>query len=360
MTLRNTPLRDVKILQPKRHGDSRGWFAELFNTDTFVSLGLPHAFAQDNQSFSARGVLRGLHYQLGHPQGKLIRVLSGHIWDVAVDLRRHSPDFGRWAGFDLKPRNDDGELEMLWIPEGFAHGFLVLSETAEVLYRGIRSPVGGRTSFFASEKNFYRAPLPGAPEPKDSPPEGTAYLRAFASRVIYFELLYATPYTNTWSREVPAKRTDGTGESGPLAYWDSTRSILKSDGDAKGFSTFIDASSRGNGQDDILPTRLKLTLAIREADAAQSSTILLGAISPSATELTVQEGGRLEKEGGFVLVDQEWIEYEDVSGSRVRVKKRGARSTDATPHVGGAIVTVGRTFEAVIPMPCGREDWGDR
>ncbi|HZQ42545.1 MAG TPA: dTDP-4-dehydrorhamnose 3,5-epimerase [Acidobacteriaceae bacterium] len=146
MTLRNTPLRDVKILQPKRHGDSRGWFAELFNTDTFVSLGLPHAFAQDNQSFSARGVLRGLHYQLGHPQGKLIRVLSGHIWDVAVDLRRHSPDFGRWAGFDLKPHNDDGELEMLWIPEGFAHGFLVLSETAEVLYKTTRGyyPPGER------------------------------------------------------------------------------------------------------------------------------------------------------------------------------------------------------------------------
>ena len=84
---------------------------------------------------SRKGVLRGLHYQLGQPQGKLVRALSGQIWDVAVDLRRESPDFGRWAGFDLKPRNADGELEMLWIPQGFAHGFLVLSETAEVLYK---------------------------------------------------------------------------------------------------------------------------------------------------------------------------------------------------------------------------------
>ncbi len=84
---------------------------------------------------SSRGVLRGLHYQLGKPQGKLVRVLSGHIWDVAVDLRKHSPDFGKWAGFDLRPLNAEGELEMLWIPEGFAHGFLVLSETAEVLYK---------------------------------------------------------------------------------------------------------------------------------------------------------------------------------------------------------------------------------
>ncbi|HTV09429.1 MAG TPA: dTDP-4-dehydrorhamnose 3,5-epimerase [Candidatus Aquilonibacter sp.] len=147
MTLRDTPLRDVKILQPKRFGDARGWFAEVFNADAFASLGLPAAFAQDNQSFSARGVLRGLHYQLGHPQGKLVRVLSGHIWDVAVDIRPGSPEFGKWAGFDLTPRNPDGELEMLWIPEGFAHGFLVLSETAEVLYKTTRGyyPPGERS-----------------------------------------------------------------------------------------------------------------------------------------------------------------------------------------------------------------------
>jgi dTDP-4-dehydrorhamnose 3,5-epimerase len=147
MTLHDTPLRDVKIVQPKRFGDARGWFAEVFNADTFDSLGLPSAFAQDNQSCSARGVLRGLHYQLGHPQGKLVRVLSGHIWDVAVDIRRESPDFGKWAGFDLRPRNAEDELEMLWIPEGFAHGFLVLSETAEVLYKTTRGyyPPGERS-----------------------------------------------------------------------------------------------------------------------------------------------------------------------------------------------------------------------
>jgi prepilin-type N-terminal cleavage/methylation domain-containing protein len=287
-------------------------------------------------------------------RGESENTITGHAGSaVGGDARIDYRDDMKKA-LDRRLRATGGLMEVAWCMGKPG------TDTGEVLYRGIRSPVGGRTSFFASEKNFYRAPLPGAPEPKDSPPEGTAYLRAFASRVIYFELLYATPYTNTWSRDVPAKRTDGTGDSGPLAYWDSTRSILKPDADAKVFSTFIDASSRGNGQDDILPTRLKLTLAIREADAAQSSTILLGAISKSATELTVQEGGRLEKEGGFVLVDHEWIEYEDVSGTRVRVKKRGARSTDASAHEGGAIVTVGRTFEAVIPMPCGREDWGDR
>jgi len=141
-----TALCDVKLVQPKRHGDDRGWFAEMFNEKAFAEAGLPVNFVQDNQSRSARGVLRGLHYQLGEPQGKLVRVLSGHIWDVAVDLRRESPDFGKWAGFDLRPVNEQGELEMLWIPEGFAHGFLVLSETADVLYKTTRGyyPAGER------------------------------------------------------------------------------------------------------------------------------------------------------------------------------------------------------------------------
>lgn len=135
MQVFDTSLCDVKLVQPKRFGDDRGWFAETFNTEKFGTLGLPTAFAQDNQSRSCRGVLRGLHYQLGKPQGKLVRVLSGHIWDVAVDIRPHSPEYGMHAAFDLRPTTPEGELQMLWIPEGYAHGFLVLSETAEVLYK---------------------------------------------------------------------------------------------------------------------------------------------------------------------------------------------------------------------------------
>lgn len=135
MQILDTPLRDVKRVLLQRFGDDRGWFAEVFNADRFRAVGLPASFVQDNQSRSQKGVLRGLHYQLARPQGKLVRVLSGHIWDVAVDLRRQSPDFGRWAAFDLKPLTAAGELELLWIPEGFAHGFLVLSDIAEVLYK---------------------------------------------------------------------------------------------------------------------------------------------------------------------------------------------------------------------------------
>src|SRR6202522_3669633 len=147
MQVINTTLHDVKLVQPRRFGDSRGWFAEVFNQLTFESAGLPTQFVQDNQSFSIKGVLRGLHYQLGKPQGKLVRVLSGHIWDVAVDLRPNSPDFGKWAGFHLKAQSTEDDLQLLWIPEGFAHGFLVLSNTAEVLYKttNLYHPAGERS-----------------------------------------------------------------------------------------------------------------------------------------------------------------------------------------------------------------------
>src|SRR5580658_7038791 len=147
MQIVDTALRDVKLISPRRFGDERGWFAEVFNAERFRAAGLPDSFLQDNQSFSRKGVLRGLHYQLDKPQGKLVRVLSGHIWDVAVDLRRNSPDFGKWAGFHLKAQSADDDLQLLWIPEGFAHGFLVLSDTAEVLYKttNLYHPEGERS-----------------------------------------------------------------------------------------------------------------------------------------------------------------------------------------------------------------------
>jgi dTDP-4-dehydrorhamnose 3,5-epimerase len=147
MRILKTPLRDVKLIEPHRFGDSRGWFTEVFNQSAFADAELATEFAQDNQSFSVKGVLRGLHYQLGQPQGKLIRVLSGHIWDVAVDLRVESPDFGKWAGLHLKNQSPEDVMQLLWIPEGFAHGFLVLSDTAQVLYKTTKLyyPAGERS-----------------------------------------------------------------------------------------------------------------------------------------------------------------------------------------------------------------------
>ena len=163
MEIIDTSLQDVKLVRPRRFGDERGWFAEVFNARTFAAAGLPEHFVQDNQSFSTRGVLRGLHYQLGQPQGKLVRALSGHIWDVAVDLRPGSPDFGRWAGRDLKGE----EMEFLWIPEGFGHGFVVLSETASVLYKttGFYYRDGERCVRWNDPTLAIRWPLDGIGEP---------------------------------------------------------------------------------------------------------------------------------------------------------------------------------------------------
>jgi dTDP-4-dehydrorhamnose 3,5-epimerase len=126
-----TPLPQVKILAPTAHGDDRGWFMETFNSAVFRAHGLPETFAQDNHSYSKRGVVRGLHYQLEHPQGKLVRCTRGAILDVAVDIRRGSPHFGKWTGAELTAEN----RHMLWVPPGFAHGFSVLSDDAEVLYK---------------------------------------------------------------------------------------------------------------------------------------------------------------------------------------------------------------------------------
>ncbi len=122
---------DVLLLRPKVFGDARGFFFESYNRKTFAGLGIDVEFVQDNHSRSAKGVLRGLHYQISQPQGKLVRVAVGEVFDVAVDLRRNSPHFGRVATMRLSAETHD----MAWIPPGFAHGFLVLSEHAEFLYK---------------------------------------------------------------------------------------------------------------------------------------------------------------------------------------------------------------------------------
>jgi dTDP-4-dehydrorhamnose 3,5-epimerase len=132
MDVRPTGIPDLVVVEPRVFGDARGWFLESFNRRQLeAALGRRLEFVQDNHSMSVRGVLRGLHYQLPHPQGKLVRVLRGEVFDVAVDLRRGSPTFGRWSSERLSAEN----RRQLWIPEGFAHGFLVLSDEAEFLYK---------------------------------------------------------------------------------------------------------------------------------------------------------------------------------------------------------------------------------
>ena len=133
MNVIDTEIPDVKIFEPKVFGDERGFFFESFNQKVFdAAVGRKVEFVQDNHSKSVRGVLRGLHYQLPPmAQGKLVRVAQGEVFDVAVDIRKSSPTFGKWVGVNLSAENK----RQLWIPEGFAHGFLTLSETAEFLYK---------------------------------------------------------------------------------------------------------------------------------------------------------------------------------------------------------------------------------
>jgi dTDP-4-dehydrorhamnose 3,5-epimerase len=126
-----TIIPDVLIIEPRVFGDDRGFFLESWNHHTFAQAGLHQNFVQDNHSLSSLGTLRGLHYQLKHTQGKLVRVTHGEVYDVAVDVRRSSPHFGKWVGVTLSAENK----QMLWVPPGFAHGFYVVSATAEFMYK---------------------------------------------------------------------------------------------------------------------------------------------------------------------------------------------------------------------------------
>ena len=132
MKVSPSALPEVLIIEPKVYGDSRGFFFESFNQRAFnEATGLDAKFVQDNHSRSTKGVLRGLHYQIQQPQGKLVRVVRGSVFDVAVDIRKSSPNFGRWVGVELTEENH----RQLWVPPGFAHGFLVTSDTADFLYK---------------------------------------------------------------------------------------------------------------------------------------------------------------------------------------------------------------------------------
>ena len=167
-----TAIPGVLILEPKVFADSRGFFLESFNKKTFrEATGLDVEFVQDNHSRSAKNVLRGLHYQIRQPQGKLVRVTAGEVWDVAVDLRRSSPTFGKWVAASLSAES----RRMAWIPPGFAHGFLVVSETAEVQYKttDYYAPEHERSLLWNDPALAISWPLAGEPVLADKDRSGT-------------------------------------------------------------------------------------------------------------------------------------------------------------------------------------------
>ena len=157
MNVLPTDLPGVLLIEPRVFGDSRGFFYESWNAQTFAKAGLSASFVQDNHSLSAQGTLRGLHYQLRHTQGKLVRVTAGEVFDVAVDLRRSSPAFGKWVGVRLSAENK----RMLWIPAGFAHGFYVMSPSAEFQYKctDFYDPTSERTLTWDDPQVGIRWPL---------------------------------------------------------------------------------------------------------------------------------------------------------------------------------------------------------
>lgn len=168
MMIQETMIPDVLMFEPKVFGDDRGFFFESFNEHEFKKAGILSSFVQDNHSRSAKGVLRGLHYQISHPQGKLVRVVRGEAFDVAVDIRRSSPTFGKSVSAILNEQNK----RMLWIPPGFAHGFLALSEAVDFLYKAtdFYSPTDERTIVWSDPDLAIKWPLNGAPvlSPKDA------------------------------------------------------------------------------------------------------------------------------------------------------------------------------------------------
>lgn len=174
MIVHDTTLPDVKLIQPRVFGDARGFFLETWSARAFGEAGLDLSFVQDNHSRSAKGVLRGMHYQIQHPQGKLVRVVTGAVYDVVLDLRRSSPTFGRWEGFMLTSENQ----HMLWVPPGFAHGFLCLQDGTDFIYKctDIYAPQFERTVLWSDPAIGIDWPLDGIAEPLVAPKDQAGQL----------------------------------------------------------------------------------------------------------------------------------------------------------------------------------------
>lgn len=255
-----------------------------------------------------------------------------------------------------------------------------------VLYRGVKTPIGPPHSLFADTGAYELAPPPGskapkpdlgaAPPPPPGPPPSTgvtrpALLRPFATDVIHLEFLFWTQYTRTWGTRFPPLRVAHEDErSGPMPYWDSTRALIAPPKppspvpahQKRQFHTFLSRASLYDPRDDILPASVRVTIVLKEADAAGSHTYLAVKASARDTELTVKEPGRLKHDGGYVYINGEWIKYDEVRKNTIIVSKngRGVRGTLAAAHDGSQPVVVGRTFTAILDVPAYREDWGDR
>jgi prepilin-type N-terminal cleavage/methylation domain-containing protein len=245
----------------------------------------------------------------------------------------------------------------------------------DVLYRGVKAPPGPPGSLFADEDPYELSPPTATtPTPAGATPAAVAaprapdadlppLLRPFAMNVIHLEFRFWTQYSTSWDPTAPPRRrTQANEKSGPLLYWDSTRAVLApEDDDRRRFDTFVSRASLADPRDDVFPAKVRVELTVREHPAAGSSTFLTRPASRTDTELYVQDPGRLPPGGGHLLLDREWVKYDEVQRDRVVVSQngRGARGTAAVEHDLVEVV-VGRSFVVIVDVPAWREDWSDR
>jgi len=263
--------------------------------------------------------------------------------------------------FDYRADNEEAKYNRLRATGGTAEVAWVLDPQG-VLYRGVRAPVGPPGSLFGDVDPYELAPLWSPDQEADELKlDAPSLLRPFATDVLYFEVRFWTQFTTTWSTTEPCIKELGRNqESGPLLYWDSTRGILQPpDGlRPEEFDFWVGRGSLNDPRDDVMPEKVRVTLVIREADAAGSTTFVTATVGPREESIPVQDPGRLNPKGGYMLVDDEWIRYSEVVGSNAVVTERGARGTLPAEHGLNSVVQVGRQFVTVVALPAGREDWG--
>ncbi|MCA8921507.1 MAG: type II secretion system protein [Planctomycetes bacterium] len=262
--------------------------------------------------------------------------------------------------YDYRADTDEARHDRLRATGGTAEVAWVIDDQG-VLYRGVRAPVGPPGSLFGDVDPYELAPLwsPDA-APEDPSAQAPSLLRPFATEVLYFEVRFWTQFTTSWDLKYPCSKVKD--DSGPTLHWDSTRAILQPPEGLRPdeFDFFVGRKSLDDPRDDVLPEKVRVTLVIREAPEAGSSTYLSATIGPREQSLPVQEPGRLQEGGGYVLIDDEWIRYSEVSGGSAVVSERGARGTAPAEHGLNSVVEVGRQFVTVVALPGGREDWGIR
>ncbi|MEZ6183864.1 MAG: type II secretion system protein [Planctomycetota bacterium] len=294
----------------------------------------------------------------GRPRLILTRALKGESEHPVLGLAGNA--VAGDAVYDYRADHEEARFDRLRATGGTAEVAWVHAPDG-TLYRGMRAPVGPPGSLFQDVDPYELAPLWSPEAALEEPdPDAPSLLRPFATDVLYFEVAFWTQFTTTWDRKYPTSKVKE--KSGPTLHWDSTRGILQAPDDLRDdeFDFWVGRRSKDDPRDDVFPEKVRVTLVIREHPAAGTSTYLTGPVGVGDQSLPLQEPGRLDPDGGWVLVDEEWIRYSEVSGGNAVIAQRGGRGTVPAEHGLNSTVEAGRVFVTVVALPAGREDWGIR